>query len=93
MLVNNTDFDCKQQFRNALNELITERNYQEKVSIIRYTSWNNNFKQDLKKYYIEDQMHLNEKGYMLLDSIIGEFIIRHKKKADNHLPPLSSFAQ
>ncbi len=74
MFVNRTDIDCKQVFRNALDELIQEKDYQDKISIIRYKSWNKDYEKDLNKIYIDDHMHLNEKGYALLDSIIAKEI-------------------
>lgn len=74
MFINGTSFDCKQDFRNALNELIKEKGYQNKVSIIRYKLWNKNYENDLIYLYTTDQMHLNEDGYALLDSIIAEEI-------------------
>lgn len=77
MFVNKTDIDCKQQFRNALDRLVQKRGYQNKISIVRYKSWNNRYKKDLKELYIEDQMHLNEKGYSVLDSVIVNEIIKH----------------
>ena len=77
MSVNGTDLDCKQQFRDALDELIQTKGYQEKISIIRYDSWNKCYKNDIKELYIEDQMHLNEKGYSVLDSVIANEIIAH----------------
>lgn len=70
MLINNTSIDCKQDFRNALNELIKERGYHGKITIVRYKSWNNNYKKDLNQLYSNDQMHLNEKGYTILDCVI-----------------------
>ena len=70
MLINNTDLDCKQQFRDALEELIKAKGYKDKVTIIRYKSWNKSYEVDLKELYIEDQMHLNEKGYTTLDYFI-----------------------
>lgn len=76
MFINETDLDCKQEFRNVLNKLLQEENYKKNVSIVRYKSWNNNYDQDLKFIYIEDQMHLNEKGYKLLDSVITNEIIQ-----------------
>lgn len=75
MFVNKTDIDCKQQFRNALDRLVQKRGYQNKISIVRYKSWNNRYKKDLKELYIEDQMHLNEKGYVVLDTVIANEII------------------
>ncbi len=75
MFVNRTDIDCKQVFRNALDELIQEKGYQDKISIIRYKSWNKDYEKDLNMLYTDDQMHLNEKGYTLLDRVIAKDII------------------
>lgn len=75
MLVNNTPLDCKQIFRNALNELIQEKKYQNKVRVIRYSSWNSNYHDDLEKLYKGDGLHLNELGYEKLDSVIIDQII------------------
>ena len=75
MIINKTPLDCKQLFRDALDELIVEKGYQNKVSIVRYKSWNNDYANDLKNYYIEDQLHLNYKGYERLDSMIAKIII------------------
>lgn len=77
MFINDTDLDCKQQFRDALDKLIQAKGYQDKVTIIRYKSWNNSYENDLKELYIEDQMHLNDKGYAALDSVIANEIIAH----------------
>ena len=41
MFVNNTPLDCKQLFRNAFDELVNTKEYQDKISIIRFQSWNN----------------------------------------------------
>ena len=75
MQINGTDWDCKQQFRAALDELVQKKRYQDKVNIVRYKSWNKNYEDDLKNLYIEDQMHLNDKGYAVLDSVIANEII------------------
>ena len=69
--------DCKQQLRNALDKLVQEKGYQEKISIIRYDSWNKCYENDIKELYIENQMHLNEKGYSVLDSVICKEIAGH----------------
>lgn len=76
MFINDTDLDCKQQFRDALDELIQTKGYQDKVTVIRYKSWNNNYENDLKELYIDDQMHLNEKGYTTLDDLISMKILQ-----------------
>lgn len=75
MFINNIPLDCKQQFRDALDELIAEKGYQNKVSIVRYKLWNNDYANDLQDLYIGDQLHLNYKGYERLDSVIAKTII------------------
>ena len=75
MFINNTPLDCKQKFRDALDELIREKEYQNKVSIIRYKSWNNDYHQDLNLLYLDDGLHLNKHGYVKLDSIIAKEIV------------------
>lgn len=82
MKINGIPVDCKQIFRNALDELINEKGYQNKVSIIRYNSWNNNYKRDLKLLYLSDGLHLNDYGYIVLDSTIYQEIRKciYKKK-------------
>ena len=75
MFINNKPLDCKQLFRDALDELIQEKGYADKVSTIRYQSWNNEYLNDLNTLYLRDGMHLNEEGYAKLDSVIAHTII------------------
>ena len=78
MLINGTSLDCKQDFRNALNELIRKSGYQQKVNILKYKTWNKNYPKDLHELYYSDQMHLNENGYILLDNAIANSIINYQ---------------
>ena len=80
MFINNQPIDCKQIFRDALEELILEKGYQDKVSIIRYQTWNNNYYDVLNKLYQDDRLHLNKQGYIKLDSIIAKEILSTMKK-------------
>lgn len=75
-LVTGTPVNCKQEFRQALNELLMDKKYGDSVQIIRYKTWNNNYDDDLKKYYQGDGMHLNDKGYAKLDSCIVETCVK-----------------
>lgn len=50
MLINKTPLDCKQLFRNTLDEMIAKNNYTKKVSIIRDLSWNKNGKKKRMPY-------------------------------------------
>lgn len=85
MVINNVSMDCKQQFREALDNIIRVKEYQNEVSIIRYKTWNNNYAKDIIDLYIKDQLHLNDRGYDLLDSMIAKTIIMNevnKKKRE-----------
>ena len=73
--ITNSPIDCRQKYRKALNDLIKIKKYKD-VSIISYKSWNNNYTKDLKTLYKEDRMHLNDKGYEKLDSVIAAEIIQ-----------------
>lgn len=76
MFVSGCDIDCKQDFRQALDELIQENGYQDSIRIIRYKSWNSNYYKDLQNLYWEEGMHLNEEGYIVLDSMIVNSICK-----------------
>jgi len=80
IFINNTPVDCKQIFRDALNELISEKGYQDKISVIRYHSWNSHYQKDVMEIYRADGMHLNSKGYTRLDSVIAQEILLHLSK-------------
>lgn len=83
MLINNVPINCKQNYREALDELISKKAYRDKVSIIRYKSWNSNYEKDLKELYLVDGVHLNEHGNHVLDSVIAREIIKHIESYDH----------
>ena len=76
MIINNTPLDCKQGFRDALDEIIHKKNYTDKLSILRYKSWNKDGEKDLKVLYRCDKLHLNENGYATIDSAIAKEILK-----------------
>ena len=85
MFINSTKMNCKQQFRDALDELIKEKKYENALNVIPFKSWNKDYLKDLKTIYNDDQVHLNERGYRLLDSVIAKEIcedyVCHKHKS------------
>lgn len=83
MTVNGVPMDCKQMYRKALEDLIREKGYQQKVSVIRYKSWNKDFQDDQKKLYLKDGVHLNENGYAVLDSVIAKEILNNIEQYDH----------
>ena len=46
MLVNDIPLNCKQLYRNSLDDIIIENNYTNLLSVIRYKIWNNNRTKD-----------------------------------------------
>lgn len=80
MFINGTPMDCKQLFRNALDDLVKHNSYEDKLYIVRYKSWNNNYIYDINKLYRYDGMHLNANGYTVLDSTFAKIIIDDLKK-------------
>ena len=65
MFVTGSPKDCKQTYRDALRQTLGNR-----VDIVGYQEWNNNYSKDQKILYSEDGMHLKEEGYNRLDSCI-----------------------
>ena len=84
MFINNIPIDCKQMYRDALDEMINAKGYQNQVRIIHYQSWNDDYNNDLKILYIGDGMHLNKQGYEKLDSaIVKEIILSISRDTNN----------
>lgn len=75
-LLTGTSMDCKQEFRNTLMTLINERHYQGSIILLPYKAWNYHYSTDLKLYYQSDGMHLNQNGYLRLDSCITSYILK-----------------
>lgn len=80
MIINSVPMDGKQMYRDALDTLIRDNNYQNKVIVIRYKSWNKDYQNDQKRLYLKDGIHLNNYGYEVLDSIIAKEILSNIKK-------------
>ena len=83
MTINAVPMDCKQIYRNALDTLIKEKGYQEKVSVVRYKLWNNDYHHDQKRLYLKDGFHLNDYGYTVLDSAIAMEILKNIEDYEN----------
>ncbi len=92
MMINNTPLDCKQLFRDELDELIYKKKYSDKFSIIRYKSWNEDGDQDLDHLYRSDGLHLNDNGYAVLDKAITMEILNLITTEHNTESPLESDA-
>lgn len=75
MLLTWSKMDCIQDYRDAYNDLIKEEKWECKVITISYKDWNPEGYKDKRGLYDGGLMHLNAKGYSVLDSCISQKII------------------
>lgn len=79
MLLTWSKMDCINEYRAAYNRLLCEQKWGDKVITIRCNDWNPYGYMDNRNLYDEGQMHLNEKGYFILDSCIANKIVMQLK--------------
>lgn len=79
MLFTWSGMDCIKEYREIYNSLLKEHNWNDKVITIRTTDWNPDGYLDVRNLYDEGQMHLNDKGYYVLDSCIAYKIVMQLK--------------
>ena len=75
MLFTFSSMDCIKEYRETYNSLLKEHNWNDEVITIRSTDWNPDGYLDNRNLYDEGQMHLNYKGYYVLDSCIANKIV------------------
>ena len=66
MLLTRSELDCRQEYRQALAHELVKTSIGEQIQIIHFPG--------TLEYYKSDRMHLNEKGYHILDSCIANEI-------------------
>lgn len=79
MAVHFSPIDCVHQYRKAHTELIEEEGWSQRIIYIPESNWAPEGYRDSRNLYDDLQMHLNEKGYEVLDSCIASSILRYKK--------------
>ena len=80
MIITWSKMDCINDYRKAYTDLIYEKGWEKKVITISSNEWNPDGYKDLRGLYDEGLMHLNEKGYHVLDSCIAHNIIDYLGK-------------
>ena len=83
MLLTWSKMDCIQDYRNAYTDLIKEQEWGRKVITISYKDWNPDGYKDKRELYDGGLMHLNAKGYSVLDSCISLKIIEFISDSSN----------
>lgn len=77
MFLSGSSIDNREANRQALNLMIEQNGYGNKVILIREKLWNPSGFKDPRHIYKGDGIHLNDKGYELLDSCIIHYIIKN----------------
>lgn len=80
MFLSGSSIDNREANRQALNLMIEQNGYGNKVILIREKLWNPSGYKDPRHIYKGDGIHLNDKGYELLDSCIIQYIIKNYHK-------------
>lgn len=74
MLVTDSQKDCREQYRQALDDMLRKRNYTNRIVVLRKDLWNPLGVDDPRQLYLSDGIHLNERGYEILDAAIARVI-------------------
>jgi hypothetical protein len=74
MVLTGSKMDCIDDYREEYVELVNENNWQDKVITIWHDDWNPDGYKDSRNLYDEGLMHLNQKGYSVMDACIARKI-------------------
>lgn len=77
MLGTQSSINCIDSYSNSFDDLITEQHWQDVVITIKRTYWNPYGYEGQKELYTSDRMHLNQDGYLILDSCIASHIVAY----------------
>ena len=75
MIVTWSKMNCIEDYRKVYYELLDEQGWNDQVITLPYKDWNPNGFKDKRNLYDGGLMHLNPKGYLVLDTCIAHKII------------------
>lgn len=87
MLLTWSKMDCIDDYRKEYIELLEEQGWNKRVITVYSKDWNPEGYKDQRNLYDSGLMHLNAKGYLVLDTCIANKIIGHLSVSldnDNH---------
>ncbi len=82
MLLTWSKMDCISEYRQAYIDLLGEEKWNDKVITIWSDDWNPEGYMDKRNLYDEGLMHLNRKGYAVLDSCVANKIVQVVKSQE-----------
>lgn len=78
MFFTDSDINCISDYNNELQDVLMKYNIGHDVFVIRADDWNSKGYHDLSGIYTSDLMHINEKGYAILDSCFANAIVNRE---------------
>lgn len=84
MVVTWSKMNCIEDYRDVYYELLDEQGWKDQVITISYKDWNPEGYKDKRDLYDGGLMHLNAKGYLVLDSCIAHKIIENLNASSNN---------
>ena len=82
MMINHEPMDCVASYQKAIRELLDEQHWNDSLIYIDNKSWNPLGYKDARNLYDGGQMHLNERGYLVLDSCIAQSVVNFLSLSD-----------
>ena len=79
--------NCIDSYSNSYNDLINKQQWQDVVITIKRAYWNPHGYKGQKELYTADRIHLNQDGYLVLDSCIASQIVLFRKPSVNPVFP------
>ena len=77
MVINGEPMNCIFLYRKAFEDLLTEQGWNDSVIYLKSEFWNPLGYKDSRNLYDDGQMHINDKGYNILDSCIAKSILNY----------------
>ena len=74
MYVTGSSMDCRNEYRQALRAMLRKEFTPGQVLVLGYDQWPSDALHDTSDLYRKDRIHLNGKGYALLDSCLAHII-------------------
>ena len=74
--ITNSQMWTFENYRKALDAKISQEGLKKHIIYVPSTEWNPKGFEDPRNLYLEDHIHLNQKGYLLLDSCLASYIQR-----------------
>ena len=75
MFVTGSSMDCRNEYRQELSNMLQKDFTPGQIHVLGYDQWPSDALHDTPELYRKDRIHLNEKGYALLDSCLARIII------------------